>query len=142
MANNNKASAPENGTDNTQELQELQNRLAEAEARAAEAEQKNAEAEARAAEAEQKNAEAEAKLAAIEKDAEKTAGKKPGTVRIKIPFEKNGPNDDQQVFINGRQYIIKRGVEVDAPRGVAEILQNREKMMHVISEFDAANAQE
>ena len=62
-------------------------------------------------------------------------------VRIKIPMEKNGPKEDQQVFINGRQYIIKRGVEVDVPRGVAEILRNREKMMRVISEFEAANAQ-
>ena len=67
---------------------------------------------------------------------------KADTVRIKIPLEKNGPRDDQQVFINGRQYIIKRGVEVDVPRGVAEILANRERMLEVITAFDAANAKD
>lgn len=116
------------------ELEQLKALLAEKEAQAANA-------EARAQEAEKKNADAEAALKALaDKETKKKAAAKTATVRIKLPLEKNGPKDDQQVFINGRQYIIKRGVEVDVPRGVAEILRNREKMLDVVTAFDAANA--
>lgn len=116
------------------ELEQLKAQLAEMEKQAADA-------EARAQEAEKKNADAEAQLKALaDKEAKKKAAAKAATVRIKLPLEKNGPKDDQQVFINGRQYIIKRGVEVDVPRGVAEILRNREKMLDVVTAFDAANA--
>lgn len=118
------------------DLEELKKQLEEANARAKEA-------EARAESAEKKGADAAAQLKAIaDAEAKKAAAAKADTVRIRIPMEKNGPKEAQQVFINGRQYIIKRGVEVDVPRGVAEILQNREKMLEVIHAFDAANAQD
>jgi len=118
------------------DLEELKKQLEEANARAAKA-------EACAESAEKKAADAAAQLKAItDAKAMKVVAAKADTVRIRIPMEKNGPKEAQQVFINGRQYIIKRGVEVDVPRGVAEILQNREKMLEVIHAFDAANAQD
>ena len=117
-----------------EELEALQAKLAEMEKKAAEA-------EARAQDAEAKNRVAESRLSEIAAlEEKKAAAAKAGTVRIKIPLEKNGPKDAQQVFINGRQFIIQRGVEVDVPRGVAEILKNREMMLEVITAFDAANA--
>ena len=117
-------------------MEELQAALAEAQARAAAAEK-------RADNAEKEGADAVAKLKELEKaEAKKAAAAKAGKVRIKIPIEKNGPKDDVQVFINGRQYIIKRGVEVDVPRGVAEILHNRDLMLEVITAYDAAHAQD
>lgn len=114
--------------------------MEELQAKVAAMEAKLAEETARADAAEKSGADAAAKLAELEEAAQKkTAAAKAGTVRIKIPIEKNGPREDQQVFINGRQYIIKRGVEVDVPRGVAEILANRERMMEVVTAFDNAN---
>ena len=115
--------------------------MEELQAKVAAMEAKLAEETARADAAEKSGADAAAKLAELEAAAQKkAAAAKAGTVRIKIPIEKNGPKEDQQVFINGRQYIIKRGVEVDVPRGVAEILANRERMMEVVTAFDDANA--
>ncbi|MBR2311321.1 MAG: hypothetical protein IKA47_12460 [Oscillospiraceae bacterium] len=133
----------ENGqaNENTQAAENAE--LEQLKALLAEKEQQVAEATARAEAAEKKNADAEVQLKALQdKNAKKAAAAKADTVRIKLPLEKNGPKDDQQVFINGRQYIIKRGVEVDVPRGVAEILRNREKMLDVVTAFDAANVKE
>ena len=131
MANNNNQQAT-----NTPTVEELQAMLDEANAKAAAAEQ-------RADSAEKEGADAVAKLKELEKaEAKKAAAAKAGKVRIKIPIEKNGPKDAVQVFINGRQYIIKRGVEVDVPRGVAEILRNRDLMLEVIAAYDAAHAQD
>ena len=121
---------------NTPTVEELLARLAEAEAKAA-AEKK------RADDAEKEGTDTAEKLKALEQAAaKKKAAEKAGKVRIKIPIEKNGPKEDVQVFINGRQYIIKRGVEVDVPRGVAEILHNRDLMLEVIAAYDAAHAQD
>ena len=138
MGNTGNSQATEN-----KEMEKLQKQLAEAEARAKAAEEQAAAEKENAAKAtaekeaaEKAAAEAEAKLQA---EAEKTVETKPDTVRIKIPFERNSANEDVQVFINGRQYIIQRGIEVDVPRGVAEILANREKMLQVIDAFNRKN---
>ena len=115
-------------------MEELKQKLAEAEAREKAAKDEAAAANARAEQAEEKLAEA-----TVQKETPGTA--KQDTVRIKIPFVKNGPKEDVQVFINGRQYIIMRGAEVDVPKGVAEILANREKMLEIIDAYDRAHAQ-
>ncbi len=137
MANENK-----NQTSDNAALEEMKAKLAEAEAKAKAAEEMAAAAASRADVAEKKNAEAEAKLAAIEEqEKHKAAAAKSGKVKIKIPLVRNAPNEDVQVFINGRQYIIKRGVEVEVPSGVAKILANREKMLEVIDAYDKKHAQ-
>lgn len=137
MANTNNSQAAENAS-----MEELKKKLADAEARAAEAEEAKANAISRAEEAEKKNADAEAALAAMQTQQKcaENGVQRSDKVRIKIPLVKNGPKEDVQVFINGRQYIIQRGAEVDVPRGVAEILHNKEKMLEVIDAFDKAHA--
>ena len=59
----------------------------------------------------------------------------PNKVRTRIPaqqemvsvklFRDNGKyKDDVYVSLNGKRYIVPRGVEVEVPAGVAEILEN------------------
>ena len=133
MENNNNSQAPDKAA-----MEELQKKFAEAEEKAKAAEKAAAEANARAEDAEKKNAEAEAQLQALQTPA---VAPKADKVKIRIPVVKNGPKEDVQVFLNGRQFIIRRGVEVEVPRGVAEILANREKMLEVIDAFDKQHAQ-
>ena len=40
--------------------------------------------------------------------------------------------------INERTWLIKRGVEVEVPECVAEVLENREMMLETISAFEDA----
>ena len=133
MANTNNSQAADKAA-----LEEMQKKLAEAEAKAKAAEEAVAAAESRAEDAEKKSAEVEAQLQALQTPAVEPKADK---VKIKLPLERNSSNEDVQVFINGRQYIIQRGIEVEVPRGVAEILVNREKMLEVIDAFNKKNAQ-
>lgn len=41
--------------------------------------------------------------------------------------------------INERTWLIKRGVEVQVPECVAEVLQHREEMLEKIMAFEDAN---
>ena len=63
-------------------------------------------------------------------EATKTATKATETakeklVKIRIPRERDR-QDDVFVCINGRTWLIKRGVEVDVPECVAEAIRNAE----------------
>ena len=119
------------------EKEALLQKLAEMEAKAAEAETK-------AAVAGEKEAEAVAALEAMQKKAaaEKTAaGAKiaaapkthPEKVEIELYKDEN-IKDDEQVFVNGRQYIIQRGVRVEVPWEVYVVLQNKQRMKkHIIA---------
>lgn len=51
------------------------------------------------------------------------------TVRIKLPLTRN-EKDDVYVALNGESFLIKRGEYVEVPKGVAEILDNRDKMLN------------
>lgn len=65
-------------------------------------------------------------------------------VKIKLPLTRTD-KDDEWVCLNGKSYQIKRGVTVEVPAGVAEILQNKEEMLAVAMEFEAqatANAEQ
>lgn len=57
-------------------------------------------------------------------------------VKIKLPLTRL-ESDDVYVGLNGKSYLIKRGVEVEVPKGVAEILQRKEEMLAVAMEFEA-----
>ena len=46
-------------------------------------------------------------------------------VKIRIPRERER-QDDVFVCINGRTWLIKRGVEVEVPECVAEVIRNAE----------------
>ena len=56
-------------------------------------------------------------------------------VKIKLPVTRS-ERDDVFVGLNGKNYLIKRGVEVEVPRGVAKILERREKMLSIAMEFE------
>lgn len=57
------------------------------------------------------------------------------TVKIHIP--KTGPKQED-VFVSVNQYtcIVKRGVEVEVPDFVAEVLRHQEEMMETIALFE------
>lgn len=53
-----------------------------------------------------------------------------GTNRVKVRLPRNeGQNANQDEFfsVNFKNYIIKRGVEVEIPEEVAEVIRNAEK---------------
>ena len=58
-------------------------------------------------------------------------------IKIRLPKERR---DQEDVFvgINERTWLIKRGVEVEVPECVAEVLENREMMLETIMDFEDA----
>lgn len=56
------------------------------------------------------------------------------TVKIKLPRERR-EQEDVFVGVNERTWLIKRGVEVEVPACVAEVLMNREQMLESIMAF-------
>lgn len=60
-------------------------------------------------------------------------------VKLRIPRERS---DQEDVFVrvNQRTWQIQRGVEVEVPACVAEVLSHREEMLDVIWEFEEKNA--
>lgn len=63
---------------------------------------------------------------------------KKNTVKIKLPRERR---DQEDVFVgvNERTWLVKRGVEVEVPSCVAEVLMHRENMLESIMAFQSAN---
>jgi hypothetical protein len=68
-----------------------------------------------------------------------TTENKPKMVKIKIPLTRT-EKDDVYVAVNFKTYLIKRGVEVEVPESVAEVLQHREEMLAKAMEFEAQAA--
>ena len=64
------------------------------------------------------------------------ANNKEKTVRIRLPIEKDN-KEDKVVWVNDRRFLIKRGVPVDVPESVAEILENEEKMLSIRYEYES-----
>lgn len=60
-------------------------------------------------------------------------------IKIRLPKE-HREQEDVFVGINERTWLIKRGVEVEVPECVAEVLENREMMLETISAFEDAAA--
>lgn len=59
-------------------------------------------------------------------------------VKVKIPRER-GNDADVYVSVNDRSWLIKRGVEVEVPECVAEVLRNQEIALDKIDAFNDAN---
>ena len=57
------------------------------------------------------------------------------TVHIKLPLIKGGA-DSVHVGVNGRFWQIKRGVPVDIPVAVYEVLQHQEEMELQAQEYE------
>lgn len=60
-------------------------------------------------------------------------------VKIKIPRTK-ADQEDVFVSVNMETYIIKRGVEVEVPDYVAEVIQHQEEMLENIMLFNEAKS--
>ena len=58
-------------------------------------------------------------------------------VKIRIPRTK-ADQEDVAVWVNERSWLIKRGVEVEVPECVAEVLRHQEEMMENIMLFEDA----
>ena len=56
-------------------------------------------------------------------------------VTIKIP-RTSPKQEDVPVWVNERSWLIKRGVEVQVPECVAEVLRHQEEMMEIIMLFE------
>lgn len=69
----------------------------------------------------------------------KMENKKERMVKVKVP-RTHKDQEDVFVYVNMRPFIIKRGVEVEVPECVAEVLQHQEEMLEQIMEFEADNA--
>lgn len=140
MANNeNKQTTPAPAADPKDDL------IAQLQAKLETEQAKNKEKDAQLADANAKAAEAEKALADLQAKNKKLVvgsrpDKDPATVTIKLYKDQN-IKDDVQVFVNGRQYIIKRGVSVDVPREVFEVLQNQEKMRDHIAAYNEQHEQ-
>ena len=59
-------------------------------------------------------------------------------VKIRLPKTK-ADEDDERVWVNHRSWQIKRGVEVEVPECVAEVLRNKERALEHIMLFKEAN---
>ena len=55
------------------------------------------------------------------------ARKKPRMVTIKIPRDPSGESNEISASLNGKVYLIKRGVPVEVPEELAEIIVNSER---------------
>ena len=60
------------------------------------------------------------------------------TVKIKLPKTK-AEQEDVFVSVNNRTFLIQRGVQVEVPACVAEVLTHQEEMLERIMAFEAAN---
>lgn len=63
----------------------------------------------------------------------------PRMVKVRIPRTKKD-QEDVFVSVNLNTYLIKRGVEVEVPDFVAEVLRHQEEMLEQIMEFENDNA--
>ena len=68
----------------------------------------------------------------------KTEAPKEKMVKIRIPRTK-ADQEDVFVSVNLNTYAIKRGVEVEVPESVAEVLRHQEEMLENIMLFDEAH---
>ena len=59
-------------------------------------------------------------------------------VKVKIP-RTSPKQEDVFVSVNNYTCIVKRGVEVEVPDFVAEVLKHQEEMMETIMLFEAAH---
>ena len=70
-------------------------------------------------------------------ETKKTEQPKQKTVTIRIPRTK-ADQEDVVVSVNLNTYAIRRGVEVEVPDFVAEVLRHQEEMLESIMLFEQA----
>ena len=65
----------------------------------------------------------------------KTEAPKEKMVKIRIP-RVSAKQEDVPVWVNEKSWLIKRGVEVEVPECVAEVLKHQEEMLEQIMLFE------
>lgn len=65
---------------------------------------------------------------------ETVAEEKEKTVKVRIPKTKE-QQDDVFVSVNNRTWLIQRGVEVEVPECVAEVLMHQQEMLEKAMAF-------
>ena len=68
-------------------------------------------------------------------EAKKTETPKEKMVKIRLP-RTNAKQGDEPVWVNERSWLIKRGVEVEVPECVAEVLRHQEGALEEIMLFE------
>ena len=58
-------------------------------------------------------------------------------VKIKLFYDGNNYSDDVTVILNGKTYIIKRGVEVEVPLGVKLALEDAARQERAAQKYIA-----
>ncbi len=71
----------------------------------------------------------------LQKNAEIASNNLEKTVTIRLPREKKS-SGDVFVSVNERTWLIKRGVSIEVPECVAEVLRNQEKMLDEAYTFE------
>ena len=71
-------------------------------------------------------------------ETKKTEETKEKLVKIRIPRTR-ADQEDVPVWVNNRSWLIKRGVEVEVPECVAEVLRHQEEMLETIMLFESAH---
>lgn len=56
-------------------------------------------------------------------------------VKIKLFYDGKQYKDDLYVAVNGKNYQIQRGVEVEVPRYVAEVIANSDKQTQLVGDL-------
>ena len=69
-----------------------------------------------------------------------TETQKEKTVSIRLPLTRT-EKDDVFVSVNNRTWLIKRGVNVEVPECVAEVLRNQEVMLEEAMLFEQKAAE-
>lgn len=65
----------------------------------------------------------------------------PDKVTIRLPIDPAHPNNRELfVALNGATYLIKRGVDVEVPAGVAEIIEHSHAQQAAAFEYMFSNA--
>lgn len=61
-------------------------------------------------------------------------------VEIKLPRANKGEEQNVYVSVNGRNYLINKGVKVSVPKPVAEVLKNAEEAREAAADYSEARA--
>lgn len=80
-------------------------------------------------------------MATSKTETKTTANDPDELVKIKLFKDSEKYKDDVFVAVNGRSFVIKRGVEVEVPRYIAEVLDHQQKMDNRVSDAVAAAMQ-
>ena len=70
----------------------------------------------------------------ITNETKATTKKKEKTVKIRIPRIKN--EGDVFVSVNERTWLLQRGVEIEVPECVAEVLRHQEEALEAVMNFE------